>query len=233
MIERDPVIREEGAYLASLLTLAASLPVMALILWILSRSVTFQVDWDLIHRIVAYQRAGDIRPEPLEQFLYLSGILLLPICLAAFFILLTRSGLPERIAASPSYPAIRPLVHFMPLVLALGGFLGLVVPRVWGSVWWRVMGLPSALAATVALPLFLYLSRFPAGSGIGDRWRFLIPLAANAAAGPVLLGVFLSCLFDLAQVNYTDVYGVSFEAFFFPVVQVFEGKELLVNATSL
>lgn len=223
---------DERIFLVGLATLSASLLTVAAVLWLLSRTFVFQVDGELFRKLLFIQMMGSLRPEPMERFLYLSGLILLPLCLTVWYLFFNRSRKLALFAESRRHQTLLVGIHFLPPLLVVGAALGLVLPQVAHTFWLQRQGLPSALALGITLPLALALVGRPEGSHSRGRAGSFLRHAPAAAAGVIILGIFLFCLFDEIHVAYIDIFYVSFEAFFSSVVQVVHGKELLVDFTN-
>lgn len=217
----------------AILTLCASLPLLALPLWIIARTVgPFPAPDPARLRSLFDAPVEAFQPEPLESILFLSGILLALPLIYALYRLLSRlvDGMSPR-----SVGILAPALTAAALgAIVFDGFLGLQSPTYRPAAYAAINSPPLSLpglrgGALLAAGLLAWLLT----GGSGDTFRAILSrvLAAAArvyAAGLIVLA-FALCVFSLDSVTFNLAYTVNFGVVFHPMVQVFLGKQLLVD----
>jgi hypothetical protein len=158
------------------------------------------------------------RPEPGERLVYLSGIVFLPLVLFGIAFAWRRWG--SRLPSPPSYAVLGLEVIFTGglTVLSWAAFRGNNCFHLRLNQFFLY-----PLLAVPFVPAVLLVMRWDLGGG-----RFIRPLLHLAALG--LVGVIFLCdVFTDKGPYCTELH---FTAVFFPVVQVYEGKALLIDCAS-
>jgi hypothetical protein len=209
-----------------LLSLIGGLGMLALALFLLAPLVSTTVDLAGIDKVLVVDRQI-LKPEPLERFLFIAGVLLLPFFLGASYLgvrRLPRVPKGRRIIEQLASPASWLMT---PLVLVLLFSAGFADDRV--GIRSLIPGGAISLAAAVVLALGVTAAaggRFRQGT---DRiLRFLLP----GLAGILFLGILSFSILGAEHIRNVPIFWASFNAFFFSVVQVFFGRQLLVDFTN-
>lgn len=215
-------------WLATLLSLATGLALLALLLFLLSPLAPPAPDLEDVRKVIAIDPAENgfsfYRPEPLERFLYISGVLLLPFCLGAAYLAvrrLLRGGQADS-ALRHLRPAAVLFTAAAALALLLAGGLAehrpalrFFLPGGWYSL-------------TIALALALVASTSVARR-IAERAGKLPWALSTGAIGIILFGTLAMAVFREEHVRNIPIFWTSFNAVFHSVVQVFFGRELTVD----
>jgi hypothetical protein len=209
-----------------LVSLIAGLGLLALALALLAPLAPAGVDLAVINREV-YLDPDWWRPEPLERFLFVAGVFLLPFCLGGSYL-----GVRRLLGTAPGRRAVELLespVSWLvaPLALVLLCAAGFADDR--RIVRTLIPGGALSLAASVLLAAGTVAvggSRFR--EGLERLLKFLLP----GLAGLLLLGLLLFGVLGPEHISNVPIFGASFNAVFYSVVQVFFGKQLLVNLTN-
>lgn len=205
-----------------LLSLICGLALLALALFLLYPLAPPAVDFQRIEQdvVIDWERW---RPEPLERFLYVTGVLLLPFCLGGAYLGVRRfhrTAPGQRIIERLVSPAAWFMTPLLLLLLFSAGFADdrevtrLLMPS--GTI---------SLAAAVVLALVATA----AGHRFRETTSRLLRVLLPSLAGLLLLGVLLFNILGLEHIRNVPLFWASFNAFFYSVVQVFFGKELLVD----
>jgi hypothetical protein len=218
--------RKAERRLLLLLSLLAGLGTLAVTLYILIPLTPVAPTWEEVKAVIPTATREAFRPEPLERFLYVTGLLLLPLCLGGAYLgsrRLLRTGGGVRIAAQLA-PVISGLMAPPAILLALSAGLGeermdlrAILP---GS------GISLAIAIAVSLTLAAAsadLTRFR------ERVGRALTVPLRVLAGIFLLAVFLFTLLGPEHIRNAPIFAMSFNAVFHSVVQVWLGKGLLVD----
>ncbi len=171
--------------------------------------------------------APSLKPEAMERTLFVSGLLLLPALLVGYSLLL-------RIVAGGTPPASRK----SPTFLSGGWGVATVAVLAWTIVvmarnpfYLRSLGDPGAGAFLTALAALVFAAtvlRLLLTEGSGGAERFAAGFLRSLAL--LLVGIVgVSTVFGLRAVTASTDYTASFNAVFHAVVQVFQGKTLLVD----
>ena len=217
----------------AILTLLAALPLLAVALWIIARMVgPFPAPDPARLKALFDQPVTAFQPEPLENILFLSGILIAPPLLYLLYRLVSRlvDGMSPRAVG-----ALAPALTAAALcAIVFDGFLGLksavYLPAGYNPINSPPLNLPG-LRGGVLLAAGFLAWLLTGGSGDSRRAavsRMLGGAARVYAAGLIVLA-FALCVFSLGSVNNNWAFLGSFEAVFHPMVQVFLGKQLLVD----
>jgi len=206
-----------------LLSLLGGLGILALALFLLSPLAPTATNMQGIEREIAIDQRW-WQPEPLERFLFLTGVLLLPFCLGGAYLgvrRFQRTPGGRRIIARLVSPAAWLLA---PLLLVLLLSAGLADNRV--IVHSLLPGGMISLAAAVILAL---AATAAAAGRFREQASRLLRVLLPSLAGLLLLGILLFNILGPEHVLNIPIFRTSFNAFFYSVVQVFFGKELLVD----
>jgi hypothetical protein len=206
-----------------LLSLLGGLALLALALLLLAPLAPTAVDLTGVNKLLVVEPKY-LRPEPLERFLYIAGVLLSPLCLGTAYLGVRRAlrgsagrRFAERLAP-PAAWALAPLL--LVLLFAAGraddqGTVSHFVPGGW-----------IALAAAVALAAG---AQAAAAGRFSEQARRIVRFALPGLAGTLLAGVLLFNLLGPEHFRNLPRFWISFNAVFYSVVQVCFGKELLVD----
>jgi hypothetical protein len=224
---RPPAAELDEHRVLFFLSLVGGLALLALALLLLSPLAPSAVDNVAISREILVLDPGEVRPEPLERFLYTTGVLLAPLC---FF--MTSWG-ARRLAVSARGAArrIAPVLAWLsaPLVLLLvfaAGFAEFAAGVAEGRISVRSCLPGGFLPAIVAIFI---------GAAVvaTDRRRVQAARGLKAAliaiAAFLLLAVFSFGIIGVEHIRKIPFFLVSFNAFFHSVVQVYLGKALLID----
>ena len=211
-----------------LLSLAAGLATLALALFLLSNLAPAAVDLKQIGREITPVDPGSLRPEPLERFIYVTGVLLLPFFLGGAYLGVrgirgTRKGRSAilRLASPASW-------LMAPLLLALLFSAGLADDR--AAVRMLIPGGAISLAAAGVLALGAMAA---SGSRFRERADRILRFVLPGLAGLLLLGMLSFTVLGQEHIRNAPIFWSSFNAVFYSVVQVYFGKELLVDFVNL
>ena len=207
-----------------LLSLICGLAALALALFLLSPLAPTAMDLNAIEQDVVLIDRQWWKPEPFERFLYVTGVLLLPFCLGGTYLGVRRfqkTPKGRRLIEQLASPAAWMLA---PLLLVLLFAAGLVDERA------TVNSLiPSGTISLAAAVLLALGATALAGGRFREQTSRLMRLLLPALAGILLLGVLLFGIIGPEHFRNVPIFWASFNAVFYSVVQVFFGKELLVN----
>lgn len=207
----------------ALLSLLGGLSLLALALFLLAPLAPTAVDMAGINELITVE-PKDLQPEPLERFLYIAGVLLLPFCLGIAYLGVRRfqSGpTGRRLIGQLAVPAAWLMA---PLLLALLVSAGLADDRKIIDLWIPDGWVSFALALALAVAA-LAISRGRFREKAVRILRFLLPCLAVL----LLVGVLLFNILGPEHIRNAPIFWASFNAFFYSVVQVYFGKELLVD----
>ena len=212
------------------LSLAGGLALLALALLLLSPLAPAAPDFKMIERDILLVDRKTWQPEPLERFLYVTGVLLLPFCLGAAYFGVRRfqqtpngRRLLERLA-SPADWLTAPLLLLLLFSAGYAGFTGFDYDRV--TTCSLIPGGTISLAVAVILALGATTA---AGSRFRERTSRLLRLLLPSLVGVLFLGILLFNILGPEHIRNVPIFWASFNAVFYSVVQVFFGKELLVD----
>ena len=178
------------------------------------------IDLSQLERLFAVP-AFTFAPEPVERRLFISGIVIFPVTLA--------------LAWPPVAAMIRQIGNFRQVII-VQWLVGTCVTLIaCGLAMYGIaadtylvkdingFAIMMSLAASIALALFMRSGR-----------TFPKPVAAatDIAAGTLIILVSAYSLFGLGAIADTPAYNVHFNTLFHAMVQVYNGKELLVDLTS-
>ncbi len=218
--------REPARRVVLLLALVGGLGLLAIVLALLAPLAPTAVDLAQIDQVLMVERRN-LRPEPLEQFLYVVGVLLLPWCL----VLAYRGA--RRFEASAGGRRLMPLLASpaswlpAPLALLLLCAAGLADDRTTLRLYLPGGAISPALAALLAA------GTVAAGGGrLPARARRLLRVLLPGLAGLLFLGILLFSILGPEHMRNWPVFWASFNAVFYSVVQVFFGRQLLVDFTN-
>jgi hypothetical protein len=196
---------------------------LALALFLLSPLAPAAVDRKLVEQEIRISHEW-WWPEPLERFLYVTGVLLLPFCLGA-----AHLGI-RRLRSSPTGQRLTRRLESptawltAPLCLLLLFAAGLVDDR-------EIVrtltsgGAPSLLAAV----LIALAATACTGSRLQKKLDLLLRVVLPILTGLLLLGILLFGVLGTEHIRDIPIFTASFNAVFHSVVQVFFGKQLLVD----
>lgn len=217
-----------GRWVTFILSLSLGIAFLSLLLFVLSPLAPPPPDLKEVQRLIAtdavLNNAGALRPEPLERFLYTTGVLLLPFCLFASYLLVrrccssARAGLAlQRLEPAAVWFATGAAVALLVSagLAESGPDLSAFLPGGWYSL---VVALVLALLAAVA-----------ASQRSAERAGLLPWILSSAAVGVLLLGTIAVAVFREEHIRNLPVFWASFNAVFYSVVQVFLGRELTVD----
>ena len=176
-----------------------------------------------VYREISPVDWSDLRPEPRERFLFVSGVLLLPFVLLGSYLGLRRlmgtrfgSRLAGRIA-----PAVAWLAAIVVPVLVLSAVAAEDREQM------RVYLPGGAVSVIVAVLLAVALST------VADRFRGKGSRSLTAAlvglTGVLLLGILLFSVTGPEHIRNIPIFNASFNAIFYSVVQVCLGRALLID----
>jgi len=205
------------------LSLVGGLVLLAVVLFALAplapRPVTYQ---EVISEISLVDPSA-LRPEPLERFLYIAGVLLLPFSLLASYLGVRRflgtpfwARLPGRIAPAVAWlsAAFAPILVVSAVLAEDQAKFKTYLPGGAFSV---------VVAVILAIALATVADRF---RGKGSR---LLTASLVGLAGLLLLGILLFCVIGPEHIRNIPIFWASFNAVFFSVVQVCLGRALLID----
>ena len=205
------------------LSLLCGIGLLALALFLLSPLAPAAVDLAEINKSVQVE-PYNLHPEPLERFLYITGLLLLPCCLGGAYLGLRRAQripagrrLFERLAAPLAWSTA-------PLLIVLLVAAGLAddrknIPLFFPGGWWSLVVAVALAACAPAVN----------GGRFRDAARRVLRWLLPALAGLLLIGVLLFSILGPEHFRNAPIFWMSFNAVFYSVVQVFFGRELLVD----
>jgi len=228
-------VQTKRIHFSALLSLFCSLAVTYVVLLIVSKTVQFPIDENELVRLFAVP--GLFAPEPLENALFLSGIVIMPVLLLLFY-LAFRTLLSRYPRSSFFYEKTCPQINAVIVVLGCI-LLFYVITR--GDEYFLSSGLgtwPVSLLVTSIASFFFYralinpdsVRSFPTLKKI---IRYTLVLSAIIA----MIAAFGYGLFSEYTVNESapeaGIYNYHFNAVFHAVVQVYLGKELLVDLSHM
>ena len=190
--------------------------------FLIAKYMVFRIDTLGMQKILAVPQLEYLKPEPLEKALFLYGVITMPILLAAFYGLSYRWILKKiseeninRLYAAFSY-GVSALVGLLVSIDCWGDKYYFFEKSVGTDAIWFVL----TLLATFASWLFLVGKK-------GNSTYLTVILTAISGISVVIVAVF--CVYDVNSISHTGVYVEHFNAVFHAVVQVYLGKELLVD----
>ena len=216
-----------------ILTLFAAIPLLAAPLWVIARTAgPFPAPDPARLKALFDVPVSAFQPEPLENLLFLTAIVLAPPLTFVIYRLVTRlvNGMPPRAVG-----ALAPALTAAALcALVFDGFLGLqnpsYAPACYDPINSAPMNLPW-LRGGVLLTAGFLAWLLTGGSGHAGRAtvsRVLGGAVRVYAAGLIVLA-FALCVFSLDSVTNNQAFVVSFGAVFHTMVQVFLGRQILVD----
>ncbi len=215
----------ERRFAAVLGSIWISLIATGLVLFFISHNFSFKVDTSLIPEIFDVP-SGDFAPEPMENIMFLSGIALLPLFLSIFYYLFSRllQVMGERFAA-------RMRIILYPVTTTALFLIGLLALKEDKFFYLQKSPLLScagiALCAAITAACYFILL-YPGRAGISRHAKF-VQFFLHLLSLFAILTVAVFCVFGINSVIDTPIYRASFGAVFHSVVQVYLGKELLID----
>ena len=229
----NPQMRpEERASLTGFLAFAAALATTGAALVVMSATIDVHTDIAACLDVYTVPLAA-LKPEPLERALFVSGLFLFPGCLLLFASLLHPGAGRASVRPSAWQASLSPRVLWGAGTVAVFAW-SLFVLAVNGSFYLRhSIGLDRggllALGAAAALTGVVF-RRLVIGGGDPDAAADRLFVALLRALCLTLIGaVAAASIFGLGAVTNAPDYIVSFNAVFHAMVQVFQGRALLVN----
>lgn len=228
----DNDINVEKKYLSGILSLLFSVLLTFLLLLVISKNYIFSIDINKDAKLFTtdYRFLSLVAPEPMERVLFTTGIIIMPVLLLIFysaFINLT-SRIKNLTFLSKAYDA------FYLGTIVMISFLGYIGIKKHPDIYSRYnVGInPISLAfVSIAASFLYYALTNPDKTALKDSSIRILQSAFNLLSIVLILSVFLLCIFSINSVTDSSTFRDDFNAVFHAVVQVYLGKELLVDLT--
>jgi len=223
---------DDQAALTGFFAFTAALVTTSLALLVMAKTIVFHPDLAACFATYAVPPAA-FKPEPLERLLYVSGLLLFPTSLTGFVLLFRAWASTEAPLFTRKWPGFSPKWLWGTGTAAVFAWAVFVLVKN-GSFYVRnSVGLDAvailAVLAAAALATVTFRLLADGGGEPGARRGRAIATLLRALCLTLIGVVALSSIFGLRSVTNKADYTVSFNAVFHAVVQVFQGKALLVD----
>jgi len=228
-MNHDTIMRDR-VNSAALLSLLCSVITTFCLLLIISKTVHYTVDTSRIKETFAVPM-DLFAPEPLERTLFMAGIIVMPVSLFVFYVLFRR--LPANLSLSSMMTGrINSLLYggIISATLFLT-FIGMKDDKYF-FLQNSVGSDPATLFLVGMFSLLCYSALLYSGKISGlSIFEKLLHYALQLLSALIIFSAFLICMYGKNAVVENSIITLHFNAVFHAMVQVFLGKELLVDLT--